>query len=312
MFADDTNLFDLHNNVKEFFRALNAERSHLNDSFCANKLSLNIDKTKYVWFHKAESKDDLPLILPDFLINDVKIKRENSLKFLEVIIDENLTWKTHVQLVENKISKSVGILFKASRALNFQSLRSIYFALVHPYINHANIAWASTNKTYLKKILGKQKQAARIMFSDDISIPLRLLIKELNNSNVYQINILQHLLFMFKVKKNITPRIFNQVFSLIDHLYPTRFPENSFKICGFSLKLTRFAIGFRVPTIWNEFFTQSEKCYTSIDVFKNKIKRKILNFSNEFLFFSILFITSKSLFILYKTEYFCLTFVLVY
>ena len=179
MFADDTNLFDLHNNVKEFFRALNAERSHLNDSFCANKLSLNIDKTKYVWFHKAESKDDLPLILPDFLINDVKIKRENSLKFLEVIIDENLTWKTHVQLVENKISKSVGILFKASRALNFQSLRSLHFALVHPYINPANIAWASTNKTYLKKILGKQKQAARIIFSDDISIPLRLLIKYL-------------------------------------------------------------------------------------------------------------------------------------
>ena len=30
------------------------------------------------------------------------------------MIDENLTWETHVELVENKISKSVGILFKAS------------------------------------------------------------------------------------------------------------------------------------------------------------------------------------------------------
>ena len=28
------------------------------------------------------------------------------------MIDENVTWKTHVKLVENKISKSVGILFK--------------------------------------------------------------------------------------------------------------------------------------------------------------------------------------------------------
>ena len=75
--------------------------------------------------------------------------------------------------------------------------------------------------------------------------------------------------------KSKTPRVFNQVFSLIDHLYPTRFSDNSFEICDFNLKLTtRFAIGFRDPTKWNEFLTQSEKCYTSIDIFKNKIKGK--------------------------------------
>ena len=90
------------------------------------------------------------------------------------MIDENLTWKTHVELVENKFSKNVGILSKASRYLNSESLRSIYLALVHPYINYANISWASTNKTYLKGILGKQKQPARLMSSDDISISSRL------------------------------------------------------------------------------------------------------------------------------------------
>ena len=77
-------------------------------------------------FHKTRSKDNLSLVLPDLFINDVKIKRENSLKFVGVMINDNLTWKTHVELVENKISKSVGILFEASRFLNFKSLRSIY------------------------------------------------------------------------------------------------------------------------------------------------------------------------------------------
>ena len=135
LFADDTNLFYSHNNVEELFRIMNAELCHLSDLFCVNKLSLNTDKTKYVLFHKAKSKDNLSLVLPDLFINDVKIKRENSLKFLGVMTDENLTWKTHIELVEKKISKSVGILFKASRYLNSKSLRSIYFALVHPYIN---------------------------------------------------------------------------------------------------------------------------------------------------------------------------------
>ena len=151
-------------------------------------------------------------------------------------INENLTWKTHVELVENKISKSIGIIFKASCSLNFKSLRSICFALVHPYINYANIAWASTKKTYLNRILGKQKQVARMLSSDGISIPSRLLMKELNILNVYQISILQHLLLMFKVKSSITPRVFNQGFSLIDLLYPAKFADNIFKISDFNLK----------------------------------------------------------------------------
>ena len=174
LFADDTNIFYSHNNAKELFRTMNAELNHLNDWFCANKLSLNTNKTKYVLFHEGKSKDNLSLALPDLFIDDVKIKRKNSLKFLGVMINDNLTWKTHVELVVNKISKSFGILFKASRSLNYNSLRSIYFALVNPYINYTNIAWASTKKTYLKRILGKQRQAARLMSSDDIFISSRL------------------------------------------------------------------------------------------------------------------------------------------
>ena len=119
------------------------------------------------------------------------------------MINEILTWKTHVELVEKKISNSIRILFKASRSLNSKSLRSIYFALVHPYINYANIAWTSTNKTYLNRILGKQKQVARVMSSDGISIPSRLLMKELNVLNLYQTNILQQ-----RNSQSIQPSIF--------------------------------------------------------------------------------------------------------
>lgn len=91
MFAYDTSHFYLHNNVKELFRIINADVSHLNGCFCANKLPLNNDKTNCLLFHKAKNKDNFPLVLPDLLIDDVKIKRENSQKFLGVMVDYNLT-----------------------------------------------------------------------------------------------------------------------------------------------------------------------------------------------------------------------------
>ena len=83
-------------------------------------------------------------------------------------------------------------------------------------------------------------------------------MKELNILNVYQINMLQHLLFMFQVKSSKTPRVFNQVFSLISHLHLRKFLNNSFKICDFNLKLTRFSIAFTDPRLWNKFLTESE------------------------------------------------------
>ena len=55
---------------------MTAELCHLNDWFCTKKLSLNIDKTKYVLFHEAKSNDNLPLVLPDLFINDVKSKKK--------------------------------------------------------------------------------------------------------------------------------------------------------------------------------------------------------------------------------------------
>ena len=145
--------------------------------FCANNLSPNIDKTKYVLFYTA-----------NFGTQELR----NSLKFLGVMIEENLTWKSHGKLVQNKISKSVRMLFKTSCFLNSKSLQSIYFALFHPYINYINITWFSTRKDLPKQILSKLKQTARMISSDDISIWLRIVIKELNVLNVYRMNILQH------------------------------------------------------------------------------------------------------------------------
>ena len=77
--------------------------------------------------------------------NNIKIKRENSIKFLGVTIDENLTWKNHIEVVENKISKNIGVLYRPSHLLDFKNLK-IYFSFIHIYISYANIAGASTFK----------------------------------------------------------------------------------------------------------------------------------------------------------------------
>ena len=66
--------------------------------------------------------DSLPSQLLTMTNNNIEIKRENSIKFLGVIIDENLTWKNHIGVVENKISKNIGVLYRNSHLLDFKNL----------------------------------------------------------------------------------------------------------------------------------------------------------------------------------------------
>ena len=67
----------------------------------ANKLSLNKNKTTYTLFHKTREKDNIPLKFPSLFINDREIKRITSIKSLGVLIDEHLTWKEHITVIEN-------------------------------------------------------------------------------------------------------------------------------------------------------------------------------------------------------------------
>ena len=64
------------------------------------------------------------------MINNTIIKQETTMKFLGIMLDENLNWKAHIHYVENKISRDLGILYKARYLLNKSCLKHIYFTFI--------------------------------------------------------------------------------------------------------------------------------------------------------------------------------------
>ena len=136
IFADDTSVFYSHNNIKYLFKNGNDEPEKILQWFKANKLSLNAGKTKFTLFHKPLDTDNLPLQLPNLKINNNEIKRSSSIKFRGILVVENLTWVDHITLVENKLSKNLGLLHKTKNCLNKKSMVSLYYSFIHSYLNY--------------------------------------------------------------------------------------------------------------------------------------------------------------------------------
>ena len=152
-------IFYSNKDVNTLFKIANEKLNEINEWFRANKLSVKVGKTKYIFFHKQPDSKKIPQKLPMLVLNNTTLKRVNSIKFLGVILGENINWNRHIELVENKISKNIGIVYRALLYLDKESLKSIYFSFINSYISYCNIAWASTSETKLTRIFNKQKHA---------------------------------------------------------------------------------------------------------------------------------------------------------
>jgi len=89
---------------------------------------------------------------PTLTFNNTKIECLASCKYLSIHLDPNLDLKSHIQHLETKIAKSVGILSKLRFLLPKSTLRLLYYALIHPHLLYALPVWGSTFPTFLTKL----------------------------------------------------------------------------------------------------------------------------------------------------------------
>ena len=82
----------------------------------------------------------------------VSLEHKSYIKYLGVLIDENLSLKNHLDCVITKISKTIGMIAKLRHFVPSFVLTNIYKSLILPYLTYGIIAWGNASKRYLNKI----------------------------------------------------------------------------------------------------------------------------------------------------------------
>ena len=137
------------------------------------------------------------------------------------------------------------------------------------------------DKNRLKEIHSQQKHTIRSIFPKDKFSRTKELFVQNKVFNVYQLNILNNLIFMHKVRNETAPAVFLPKFQKPAHPYPTNFSKlNQIKPKS-QLSRSKYRISVRSPALWNEFLTDSEKEIENLSLFKSKVKSKLLSYENE-------------------------------
>ena len=120
----------MHKNLQTIHENINTDMATLDDWFKANKLSLNISKTNYVIFRPSNG------ILPD-----VRFDLKSSVKFLGMVLDENLKWSPQIQHVGAKMSKSHYLINSLKTVLPRSELKTLYYTMIYPYLTYGIEVW---------------------------------------------------------------------------------------------------------------------------------------------------------------------------
>ena len=85
-------------------------------------------------------------------MNSQKLEQSKSVRYLGVVINNKLNWKSHIEYINHKINIGIGIIKKLRYSVREETLINLYHTLIKPHIDYGILAWASANKTSLKTI----------------------------------------------------------------------------------------------------------------------------------------------------------------
>ena len=208
-FVDDTNLLCLGNSIKKLNKLVNADLKSLVNWLNANKISLNVKKTKMVIFKSKQKKFEGDLKIK---LSGKRLYPTESVKYLGVKIDTNLSWQYHVNDLSVKLSRANALLFKMRKYISCKILRSIYFAIFESYLSHCCLVWAQSCST-IQRIVILQKKAIRIINFQPRNSHTSHLFKQSSILKFQDKICLENILFINKSLSNLSPSVFNTWFS---------------------------------------------------------------------------------------------------
>ena len=164
---------------------MNEEMIKVVDWLQINRLSLNLNKTQFILFRRKRVKISLSA---DLTINNIKIGMTERTKFLGVMIDQNLSFQSHIMYIKTKMARGIGILYKSRTYFSLETMRMLYNAFVYPYFTYCTEVWRNACQSYLDPLVKLHKRAIGTIVGArkyDHTVPLFQNLKLLNIKEMY-------------------------------------------------------------------------------------------------------------------------------
>ena len=93
----------------------------------------------------------------------VQLHGKETFCYLGVTLDENLSWKEHVEMICNKVNKRLGLLSRMRPFLTLKVAKCMYNCLVQPVFDYTDTVWGGLSIGGSNNLQRLQNRAAHII-----------------------------------------------------------------------------------------------------------------------------------------------------
>jgi hypothetical protein len=244
LYADDTTGLDSDSDLPTLLARTRSELTKLSHWFTANKMSLNVSKTKYIIFHTQGKKVDPKLTLeidanlpntphdPN-LVTTVEIihsKHPNhdsqAFKLLGIYLDEHLNFNYNTAMLTSKLSRACFFINRAKHTLSPKALKTLYTSFFHSHLIYCTNIFSCTSQTNITTIFKQQKKAICILAKADYLEHTASLFESLCILPLEKIILQAKATFMHSIFYNYAPPSFNDTWTTYAQRNLIRNPRN--------------------------------------------------------------------------------------
>lgn len=165
LFADDAAITYCSNGIDNLNKLICEDIETLSNWFVANKLTLNLKKSKCMIFHPQQRYKKYKL---NVNINGYPIEHVDKFEYLGLTLQEDLHWDSHINNVCSKISSISGVINRIGNAVDSGTLKSIYYAHVNSHLAYLTPVWGNAaTEVLLNALQVAQNQSLRSLFRTD-------------------------------------------------------------------------------------------------------------------------------------------------
>ena len=272
LFADDTNIYYEAESLDQLETVVNKELKKVKMWLDVNKLSLNIDKTNFIIFKSLQHPS---LQSVNIKFGKLPIKQTCCVKFLGVLLDENLSWKYHLTELSKKLARTCGMFFKIRHFLPIHVLVCLYNSLFSPFLQYGILVWGLTYETHINPVFLLQKRAVRAISFEHYTASSTPIFSDLKILKLQDLFHLKLLSFVYECVNKISPSCFHSFFELVGsvHQYGTRqvIKSNIFLTQKNTLQYGLRSVRYCGAKCWNNIPVDIKQS-PSVSSFRQKIK----------------------------------------
>lgn len=221
LFADDTLIWIVADNLQDAIRMINSDLNLISEFLRMLRLKINVLKTKAMIINARGQTSS------NIIIDDQPIEIVNTMKYLGIMVDYQLTFNENIEYMVKKIAKKVSLLARIRDKIDRETSVTLFKTIVSPHLDYCSSVLLLATEAQIHQLQLLMNKALRVIEKANRRTHIHDMLVSTDLLDVKQRIYYNILMLIFRTQNHLLPEYICKHFQLLSQSQPYQLRNNN-------------------------------------------------------------------------------------